>query len=129
MSLDIPSIDGTDIDFSGEWVEGLAELKMAARDRILNAITFDDLAFGEDLFQSLGRLGDATYAQTLGLRCSNAIMNDQRFVSVDAKTPTQTPERGTFSVALAFDVEAEEGETFSLEVLIADGVVKFLDGV
>lgn len=124
---DLRCIDGTDIDFSVELITGIDEKKQAALSRILNAVSYDDAAYGVDLFQELGALGDSGYAQSLGLRCSAAIMNDTRFASAQATKATQSTTQGVSSVSLSFLIETEDGETFSLSTLISNGTVRLLE--
>jgi hypothetical protein len=114
------TLDGTDIDFTDRLVSGVDERRQAARSRLSNEVTYTNTDYGLDLVQELGQVGGV---DTIGIRASSAIMNDDRFVSA-ALTASSTAQTGDVaSVSLSFDVVAEDGTEFSLDVLVANGEV------
>jgi hypothetical protein len=128
--IDIPlTANGNDIEFSRDTVSGLDEYRQAALLRITNDVTYTDNDYGIDIAGELGSLGGSNYAQLLGLRCSSAILNDNRFATARATRATQTAIGGNWQIALAFEVVVGDGTTFDLAVLVANGTVKLLEEV
>ena len=117
--------DGSDIDFSDALVTGLPEYRQAVFLRLSHDVTFTDADFGLDLAGEIGSTG----AATLGVRASAAIMNDPRFTAT-LTTPENQQRRqvgGIVEIRLAFDILVDETqETFSLDVLIANGTVQLV---
>lgn len=119
---DIPATrDGTDIDFSRDaLVSGVDEYRQAALSRISNEVSYTNADYGIDLVQELGQTGSA---DTIGIRASSAIMNDERFASATLTRSSTRRTGDVVEVSLSFDVEAEDGTEFSLDVLVANGEV------
>lgn len=129
--VDLPmTADGTDIDLGTDTVvSGLREYQQAALLRLSHGFTFDREAdgsprpFGIDLTNELGTVGgDAS----LGIRASVAIQNDPRFTArlLDQQ---RTMVQGVVRIQLVFEVTVNETqETFSLEVLVANGEVRLV---
>ena len=116
--------DGSDIDFTRDYIiTGLEEYRQAAFSRISNEVTYTDADYGIDLALELGKTEGI---DTIGIRASAAIMNDERFTSAALSTPP-TVRRGVtgdlVEIALSFDVVVEDGTEFSLDVLVANGEV------
>ncbi len=125
--IDLPlNASGTGIDFGRGTVSGIEELRNAALGRITNAITYDDAAYGLDLTSEIGALAGPGYAQTLGLRCCVAIQNDSRFATATVLNAKQTGVGATLTVSLSFEVTVGDNDTFSLSVLVANGIVKLV---
>jgi hypothetical protein len=130
--LDLPmSDDGTDIDFANDsTVTGIDEYRQAVLLRLSHAFTFDrstdgsPIPFGIDLMAELGTVGgDAS----LGVRASAAIQNDERFTAQLLGTPGRRVVNGVIELSLSFEVIVDEtGETFSLDVLVANGEVRLV---
>lgn len=119
---DIPATrDGSDIDFTRDTlVSGVDEYRQAVLSRLSNEVSYVNADYGLDLAGELGQIGAI---DTIGIRASSAIMNDDRFSSA---TLTQSSTRQVGDVAevsLSFDVVAEDGTEFSLAVLVANGEV------
>jgi predicted TIM-barrel fold metal-dependent hydrolase len=115
--------DGTDIDFSDKLVSGIDEYRQAAFLRISHEVTFSNNDFGIDLANELGKTSGQ---DTLGVRASAAIMNDQRLTAT-LTNQTRTYVNGIESISLSFDVTVDETqETFSLEVLVANNEVSLV---
>ena len=121
---------GDDIDFANDdWVKGLPEYRGAVLLRLSHEFTYERNAngspvpFGIDLAAELGTVGgDAS----LGVRASAAIQNDERFTAqlIDQKRPEAD---GAIEIELSFEITVDEtGETFSLDVLLADGKVSLV---
>lgn len=129
--IDIGSTsDGSGIDFSNdEWVTGLPEYRQAVLLRLQHEFTFERNAdgspvpFGIDLAAELGKVdGEAS----LGVRASAAIQNDERFTA-QLLNQTRTEADGAIEIELTFEITVDEtGETFSLDVLVADGKVSLV---
>lgn len=119
---DIPATaDGTDIDFTRDaLVSGLDEYRQAALSRISNEVSYVNGDYGIDLVQELGQIGTVS---TIGIRASGAIMNDERFTSAALTNSSETRNGDVVEVSLSFDVVAEDGTEFSLDVLVANGEV------
>lgn len=119
--------DGSDIDFTRDvLITGVDEYRQAALSRISNEVTYTDGDYGIDLAQELGKTGGI---DTIGIRASSAIMNDERFASA---TLTRSSVRQTGDVAkvsLSFEVVVEDGTEFSLDVLVANGEVVLVPGL
>lgn len=119
---DIPATrDGSDIDFARDaLVSGIEEYRQAALSRISNEVSYTNPAYGIDLAQELGQTGGV---DTIGIRASSAIMNDERFASATLTRSSTRKIGDVVDVSLSFDVEAEDGTAFSLDVLVANGEV------
>jgi hypothetical protein len=115
------TLDGSDIDFTVDRViSGLPEYRQAALSRVSNDVSYVDPDYGLDLAGEIGTTGGAS---TIGIRASSAIMNDDRFTSATLTNSSVTQVGGVASVSLSFDVVAEDGTEFSLDVLVANGEV------
>jgi hypothetical protein len=115
------TLDGLDIDFTKDaLVAGVDEYRQAARSRLNNDVSMVNADYGLDLAGELGEVGGVS---TIGIRASSAIMNDARFTSATLTQSSITQVGGTASVSLSFDVVAEDGTEFSLDVLVANGEV------
>jgi hypothetical protein len=114
------TLDGTDIDFSDVLVSGERELRQAADSRLSNDVTMTNFDYGVDLANELGKTSGS---ETLGIRASATIMNDERFSDATLTRITRTTVDDTETIALAFDIVTAAGESFSLEVLVANGEV------
>lgn len=130
--VDLPTnAAATDIDFANDsTVSGLAEYRQAALFRLSHEFTFDrnadgsPIPFGIDLQAEIGTVGGAA---SLGVRASAAIQNDERFTAQLAKDPDIRTVNGVVEIALTFEVIVDEtGETFSLDVLVANGEVRLV---
>lgn len=128
---DLPmTADGLDIDFANDsTVTGLAEYKQAILLRLSHFFTFERLndgspvPFGIDLAHELGAIGGDS---SLGIRASDAIQKDNRFTAqlTDQQRPVVN---GVVEISLSFDVIVDDtGETFSLDVLVANGEVRLV---
>lgn len=122
MSDIAATADGADIDFTKDAViGGLEERRQAAVSRISNEVSMVNADYGIDLVQELGQTGGA---DTIGIRASSAIMNDERFTSAALSRPAvERRVEDVVETALSFDVVAEDGTEFSLDVLVANGEV------
>lgn len=120
MSDIAATLDGTDIDFSDRLISGLSEHRQAALSRLSNEVTMTDSDYGIDLALELGKVGAI---DTIGIRASDAIMKDERFVSAELTNTTQRQNGDLVEVTLSFEVVSQEGVTFSLDVLVANGEV------
>jgi len=115
------TLDGSDIDFTVDSViSGLPEYRQAALSRISNEVTYRNGDYGIDLVQELGQTGGV---DTIGIRASAAIMNDERFTSATLSNSSARQVDGVQEVSLSFDVVAEDGTEVSLDVLVANGEV------
>jgi hypothetical protein len=115
------TLDGSDIDFTVDRViSGLPEYQQAALSRVSNDVSYVDADYGLDLAGEIGQTGRTS---TIGIRASSAIMNDQRFTSAALTNSAITRVDDVESVALSFDVVAEDGTDLSLTVLIEAGEV------
>jgi hypothetical protein len=115
------TLDGSDIDFTVDRViSGLTEYRQAALSRVSNDVSYVDADYGLDLAGEIGQTGRTS---TIGIRASSAIMNDQRFTSAALTNTTIARVDDVESVALSFDVVAEDGTDLSLTVLIEAGEV------
>lgn len=113
--------DGQDIDFTlDRLVSGIDEYPQAALSRVSNEVSYTNDDYGLDLVLELGKTGAES---TIGIRASAAIMNDERFTSAALSNQTTTRDGDVVSVALSFDVVAQDGTELSLDVLVADGKV------
>lgn len=113
--------DGSDIDFARDsLVSGLEEYRQAALSRISNEVTYTNNDYGLDLAGELGQTGGV---DTIGIRASSAIMNDERFTSAALTQSTVRRSGDVAEVELAFDVVAQDGSEVSLDVLVANGEV------
>lgn len=112
--------DGTDIDFSDRLVSGLEEYRQAAVSRLSNEVTMTDNDYGIDLAQELGKTGAL---DTIGIRASDAIMKDDRFISATLTNSVPRRNGDLVEYALSFEVIAQDGVTFSLDTLVANGEV------
>ena len=129
--IDIGSTaDGSDIDFANDsTVTGLLEYIQAVLSRLAHGFTFDrnadgsPIPFGIDLLAEIGTVGgDAS----LGVRASAAIQNDERFTA-QLLNQTRRVVNAVVEIALTFEVTVDEtGETFSLDVLVANGEVRLV---
>jgi hypothetical protein len=129
--VDLPTnTDSTDIDFANDsTVSGLAEYRQAALFRLSHEFTFDravdgsPIPFGIDLLAEIGTVGGAA---SLGVRASAAIQNDERFTA-QLLDQTRRVVNAVVEIALTFEVTVDEtGETFSLDVLVANGEVRLV---
>ncbi len=129
--LDIPmTADGTDIDFTTDsFVSGLREYQQAVLLRLSHVFTFDRSAdgspkeFGIDLAAELGTVGGEA---SLGVRASAAIQNDERFTAT-LTSQTRRVVQGVAEISLSFEIIVDAtGETFSLDVLVANGEVRLV---
>jgi hypothetical protein len=115
------TLDGSDIDFTVDRViSGLPEYQQAALSRVSNDVSYVDADYGLDLAGEIGQTGRTS---TIGIRASSAIMNDQRFTSAALTNTAIARVDDVESVALSFDVVAEDGTDLSLTVLIEAGEV------
>jgi hypothetical protein len=121
--------DGTDIDFADKTVTGLDEYRQAVLLRLSHAFTFDrnpdgsPVPFGIDLVAELGTVGGEA---SLGVRASAAIQNDERFTA-QLLDQTRRVVNGVVEIDLSFEVTVDAtGETFSLDVLVANGEVRLV---
>lgn len=113
--------DGSDIDFAVDQViSGLPEYRQAAHSRLANEVSMVNADYGLDLVQELGQTGGVN---TIGIRASSAIMNDERFTSAALTNSTVRQFGDVAEVTLAFAVVAEDGTEVSLDVLVANGEV------
>lgn len=128
---DLPmTADGTDIDFATDaLVSGLREYKQAVLLRLSHFFTFERNAdgspkeFGLDLADELGTVGGEA---SLGVRASAAISNDERFTA-QLTNQVRRKVQGVIEIDLSFEVTVDEtGETFSLDVLVANGDVRLV---
>ena len=129
--IDIGSTsDGSDIDFANdEWVTGLPEYRQAVLLRLQHEFTFErnadgsPIPFGIDLQNEIGTVGGAA---SLGIRASAAIQNDDRFTA-QLLSQSQRTVNGVVEISLSFEIVVDEtGETFSLDVLVANGAVRLV---
>lgn len=112
--------DGADIDFARELISGVDEYRQAALSRVSNEVSYLDADYGIDLAQELGQ---TRALDTIGIRASGAIMNDERFTSA-ALTSSRAVRNGDIvEYSLSFAVVADDTVTFSLDVLVANGEV------
>lgn len=119
---DIPATrDGSDIDFSRDaLISGVEEYRQAAFSRLANEATYTNSDYGIDLVQEIGQT-DAT--DTIGIRGSSAIMNDERFISATLTRSSVRQTGDVSAVALSFDAVADDGAEVSLDALIENGKV------
>jgi hypothetical protein len=127
--LDLPmTSDGTDIDFGTDAVvSGLREYRQAVLLRLSHVFTFDrspdgsPREFGIDLQDEIGSVGGEA---SLGVRASAAIQNDPRFTA-QLLDQTRRTVNGVVEISLSFEITVDETqETFSLDVLVANGEVR-----
>jgi hypothetical protein len=129
--LDLPMTeDGTDVDFATDsTVTGVDEYRQAVLLRLSHFFTFERNAdgspvpFGIDLLAEIGTVGgDAS----LGVRASAAIQNDDRFTAQLLDQARRVVD-GVVEIDLSFEVTVDETqETFSLDVLVANGEVSLV---
>jgi len=113
--------DGSDIDFGRDaLISGLEEYRQTALSRVSNEVSYVNADYGIDLASELGQVNAV---DTIGIRASSAIMNDDRFTSATLTNSTVTPVDGAVNYSLSFDVVAVDGQEFSLDVLVANGEV------
>ena len=129
--IDIGSTpDGSDIDFANdEWVTGELEYRQAVLLRLQHGFTFErnvdgsPIPFGIDLQNEIGSVGTAA---SLGVRASAAIQNDERFTA-RLLDQSRVMKNGVLEISLSFEITVDDtGETFSLEVLVANGEVRLV---